>query len=76
MSPAMMTKNAACTTTGSEPNPAMPSSSVTTPVTSSTVSAPRNTTSAGMRVRAIIRNTPSIVVMVIQADRLSPRNMI
>ena len=63
----MTTKKAACTTTGSEPKPAIPSSSVTTPVTSSTVSAPRKVTSAGTRVRAITTKMLSTVTMVIQA---------
>ena len=67
MSPAMMTKKAACTTTGSLPKPAMPSSSVTTPVTNSTVRAPRKAISAGMRERAMTTKMLIMVSMVIQA---------
>ena len=71
----MMTKKAAWIITGSEPKPDMPSSSVTTPVTSSTVKAPRKVTSAEMRVRAMTMKMHNSVTNVIHAWALSPKNM-
>ena len=48
INPAITTKNAACTITGSLPNPSNPSSSDTIPKTSKIVMAPEKANSAGM----------------------------